>query len=123
MDEWVKDERNDEIWLDTETYSSREAAIAAGRKEYDGDFYIGKVGRFEPRVDANNVIEQLRQEAFDECGDVSDNWLDFMFDSAEVENLQKRLQSAFDEWLEIVGDKPAFYAIRETELIGGDSGE
>lgn len=120
MTEWVIDEHNDEIWLNTETYSSREEAIAAGRKEYDGDFFIGVVDRFEPRVDANDVIEQLKLEAYDECGEVSENWLGFKFNSTEVEDLQKRLQSAFDEWLEAVGDKPSFYAIRETELIEGD---
>lgn len=121
MGEWVIDKENEEIWLNSDIYRSRKEAIEAGRKELGDGFYIGKAVRFVPRIDAEYIIERLQMEAYDEVGEVSDGWLDFRYGNAEVEDLQKRLQAAFDEWLESVKQKPGFYAVRETEWIGGDA--
>lgn len=123
MSGWVTDEHNDDIWRNSEEYCSREEAIKAGRREYDGEFYIGKAVPYIPRIDADNVIEQLQSDAFYTVGEGSEGWLPFKYDSPEVEDLQTRLQSALDAWLEIVGDKPSFYAVREVELIEGDTHE
>lgn len=120
MAEWVIDEVNGEIWCNTEQYGSREAAIAAGREEYDGDFYIGKALRYEPRVDADAFIERLQDDAYEEVGEVAEGWLDFKYDGPEVADLQKKLQAVFDEWLDAVRARPGFYSIKDVELIEGD---
>lgn len=58
-------------------HKTREEALAAGRAEHPGTtIWTGKVVPFVPDYDAaaDAVFETLSEQAFDQCGEVAENW-------------------------------------------------
>ena len=76
---YVSDSEHAELWP-WGPYGSREEAIAGGRTEFGGDeFWIGQermrhAGEFVPC--ASVLLEQMREQAVDECGEVAEDWPD-----------------------------------------------
>lgn len=138
MSKWTNHRyRDDEIWWNDQ-FESREEAIADGVKQYktalngfatdlfDDDperfpsdvFYIGECIRFVPTVDAERVLEQLEEDAYDECGEAAENFLDWNYITDDkIADLQENLQRELDSWLERYKCTPTFYSIENVEKI------
>ena len=79
-------------------------------------FYIGIKADYAPCIDEVTVIEQLQMDAYEECGEVGEGYLERIA-PLEQELLKQKLQSAFDEWIKETGNEPWFYVVQEVEEI------
>lgn len=137
MSEWFNNRYDDGMWWG-DAFDSREEAIENGISQYrkalkgigtelfEDDcpnsvqpfFYIGEAVNFSYVVDADMVIEDVVDQAYEQCGEAADGFLDFnSITSEQVKELQKSLQSAFDNWLKEYNLTPTFYAIDNVEEI------
>lgn len=88
--------------------------------------YVGECDEFVPCVDGERVLEQLEQDAADECGEVGEDWNAFEYGTKkgvkEISELDEALTAATVEWLKKYGYHPTFYSvenIREYPLQEG----
>lgn len=82
----------------------------------DAEFYIGTMTRYTPRVAAWAVIEQLQEDAYEECGEWSEGYLDRV-NGKEEEELQSLLQQAFDKWEKAHNQEPLFYVVKDARRL------
>lgn len=114
---WACHDTPDGNWPYPE-YETREAAIAAGRKQFDCDFYVGKKEEWWPTADAMAVIEGMESDAYEFADEYAEDWLSRVrFDSPETADLQNRLQEVIDNWIKDHHLEPTFFLIRDTEAI------
>lgn len=79
-------------------------------------FYVGESETFEPYVDANSIIEDAQIQAYEQCGEVGETHLDWRYIPKEnVDELQIKMQSVFDEWLSKVQSE--IFTIKNVEVI------
>lgn len=116
---------------DSSEYDSRDMAIAAARKEYESEkpesFYVARVVEWEPCIDAENVIDDLRGQAFDDADEWADGYLEEPPFSAgktarnlwrqQLLDLSQRLTATFKEWAKETKNEPTFFTVIETEEI------
>lgn len=114
-----------------------EEGMEADEKAYflaNGNVFIGQRYDFEPTVDADFVIERIQEEAYDECGEYAEYYLERppMRDTearqtwnAQVADLEKRLTDVFREWARETKNEPNFYLIFDvrTEAIAKEAQE
>lgn len=116
-DLWACHDAADGNWPCPE-YKTREAAIEAGRAQFDHDFYIGKKEDWWPSADAMSVIEGMEYAAYEFADEYAEDWLSHIrYDSPETADLQDRLQKVIDQWIKDHHLEPTFFLIRETESI------
>lgn len=103
----------DEYWRGGPCDSIKECVEEALDDGYEiGDnFAIGLIEDYNPRVYfADLVIEALQEDAYDEVGEVAEDWLDYISPNMKAE-LENRLQKVISEWLELAHETPTFYKI------------
>lgn len=66
--------------------------------------YIGEVTNHVPTIDAERVIDNLTEQAYYECGECSEGWLD----GAKTEELEEKLNEVLQEWLKETNQEPTF---------------
>lgn len=135
MNKWHNNAYVDGVWYG-EPFDTKEEATEYGISQYkkhrdkertelfgdfDSDydidvFYIGKSRGYIPEIDAYRVIEDQQMMAYDECGEVSNGWLDDVTNE-EMKSLQKILSIAFKSWLELNHRFPSFYCIDDIEEV------
>lgn len=112
------------IWR-SGVYDSREEAIKAALEEkyhpYGGynaeeKIYIAKTYPYIPRVDGDYVCEYDAEQAFDECGEVAEDYLDNISTEAKSE-LSDELTKVYIKWLKKHNGMPTFWQLGEAELI------
>ncbi len=79
-------------------------------------FYIGKRVDFIPTIDEITVIEQLQMDAYEECGEYGETFLDGLC-PLDRALLKQKLQAALDEWLKETSLQPNFFTVKDVELI------
>lgn len=93
--------RND-VWYDGGTESTRDAAIAVGKSDYDGDGFHIICARIDPvdiaaHFDINDLMESV-----DENGDyLSGESFDSVFDACtqdQIDDLENRVRKVMREW-------------------------
>jgi hypothetical protein len=108
----------DELWQH-DIFDSKEDCIADAKENYSckaGEtIAIGKPKAFVPSVDAESVLEALEEQAYEECGDASDGWLDYPRQA--IDNLSDRLTKCVNDWLKETKQEPSFYTITDIETI------
>lgn len=89
--------------------------------------YIGEVWDFEPKVDADSVIERVQDDAEDEAGECADDYLEGV-KIADRQKLQEMLTETFKQWAAETFNEPRFFVVKgitEYSLMdakpGGDS--
>ena len=138
-DQWYLS-RDGEVF-DVGPYGSQDDALAAGLEMYrdlsqpiallsdlyydgwlrddtgfDPSFHVGRRINHVPTIDADMVIEWLQSNAYEECGECSEGWLDDV-PAEELDRLQRALQTALDRWLRHVGEKPTFFTVTDTSEV------
>lgn len=94
--------------------ASREAIIAHALSEVGDDasqFWIGKNKRFTGRGDATGVIEALQEQAYEECGEFAETYLDDVTKDEEQE-----LADFITAWASRV-DRSNFWTVYDVERI------
>jgi hypothetical protein len=104
---------DDEIWYGGPCDSIKECVKEASDEGYSSDetIALGLIERYDVNYDfAQDIVERLCEDAWDEVGEASDGWLD----SAKREQLDKlngRLTPIIKEWLKEIGEQPSFYKV------------
>lgn len=93
-------------------------------REYDSDeavVYIGEAGKYIPHVDADHILDNAYEQAWDEVGESADTWL-HKLDRDIVDDLSNRLSDVFHEWLKQHDLMPKFGTltnVRDFDLLTG----
>jgi len=99
-------------------YPTKDAAIAAGRIEFDGDpFWVGKARPPKPLsngVYADWVLESAQEDLDDEW---FVEWNSFEPSEEQVADLQQRLRAVVDEWFANHGLQPGWFLVDDIERV------
>lgn len=109
---WSK-RSDDEIWRGGPCDSVRECIEEAEREGYQetDTLALGYAVPYEVNyVNSDMIIEYLQQDAYDEVGDVSDDWLDYIV-REQREDLEDRVLKVVKEWLKDCREEPTFYKV------------
>lgn len=104
---------DDEIWHGGPCDSIRECLREAYDEGYKSDdqFALGYVKEYQVNYDfAQDIVEHLCEDAWDEVGEASDGWLDSA-KRAELDKLNEKITPIVKEWLKEIGETPWFYAV------------
>lgn len=135
MTEWMNNRTSDGAWSG-DSFPTREDAIEDGVLQhaaammgkgtmlFDEDdeygdiareFYVGRVVEWHPSLDASDLIDCAREQAYDEGGEFGE---DFLRDVApeEEEELTELVQRVFDDWV-ARHHLRTFYLINDTERV------
>lgn len=82
--------------------------------------FVGEVQKYEISIDGSSVMENLEEQAYDECGEVAENWFPSSIEGKEGwDELDNQLTDVVTEWLKKRDCMPSFYKIvnvREVEV-------
>ena len=117
---WSFDE---ERYFDDDSGTVEEALAAA--RECDSaceDVFVGEIAPYVPHICGERVIDGLQEDSFNECGDVSEQWM-IRIKPEEEKDLSEMLTSAFTEWAKKYGHMPNFYAVDNVQHYRMPTGE
>ena len=113
----------DEEYWTKDVFDTIEDCIKDAKENYNikpGEtIAIGEPFYWEPHVDAFNILERLEEEAWDECGEVSEGWdtCNYERDKEKVEELSEELTKIVRKWLKDNGTYPNFYTINNVRVV------
>lgn len=115
--QWMYNFGDEEHWNECEYFDTKEEAIEAGREEAiareEESYQVGQIESFVPRISAERIMEQISEDAYEECGD---NVGDYPFsDREDQQKLQEILDEALERWIEKTNNYPTFYKIGRVE--------
>lgn len=120
MDKWTYETyEGSDIWRG-DICESREEAIREGNeeaKEYGYEtFKIGIVEDVNFGIDVDSVIEDIQEMAYDEIGELAEDYLDDATTEERLE-LEEQLNDVFYKWQEKYNHKPTFYRVVSEEIL------
>lgn len=104
---------DDELWYGGPCDSIRECVEEAQGEDYEMDdtIALGLIERYEVNYDfAQDIVERLCEDAWDEVGEASDGWLDSA-KRPELDKLNERILPIVREWLKEIHEEPSFYKV------------
>jgi hypothetical protein len=108
---------DDDIWRGGPCDTIKECVEEALTEDYsiDDTFAIGYIEEYDIGLYyADRIIEDLQQDAYDEVGEVAEDWLDYVT-KEEMDSLNEQISKVVLDWLEAVKEKPSFYKVRPFE--------
>lgn len=83
------------------------------------EIVVGEVVPWEPYVDAFDILNELQFQAYDECGEITENWYsyDCKKDKEKVQQLSEKLTEIVKLWLKENGTYPNFYTIENVQVV------
>lgn len=101
-------------------YPTRAAAISAAKAAAFAEsrrlgrdipaVYTGKVATFVPRIDGDQIIDQLKCDAEEEAGEFAEYWLADV-SKPQSDRLGELLSAAFTQWAQETDNLPDFYVV------------
>lgn len=114
---------NEENYYGSEDTPELALKEAIGDEDDREQFFIGQCKAFVPGIRPASIIEQLKEDASEECGEHGDDWLDSVTREQEKE-LGDLLQMALLAWIQKNKLEPWFYSIHNVrEYVKNESGE
>ena len=111
--------KDDELWRH-DVFETEKECVEDAVKNYDfeiGDtIAIGTTCAFIPSLCAETILEDVENNAFDECGEVAEDWINFK-DKENLEVLSARLTECLVQWLKETKQEPSFYKIEDIKTI------
>ena len=104
---------DDEIWRGGPCDSIRECVEEAQDEDYEltDTIALGLIERYEVNYDfAQDIVERLCEDAWDEIGEASDGWLDSA-KRPELDKLNAKILPIVREWLKEIHEEPSFYKV------------
>lgn len=141
MSKWLNERCNTDIWESNEFFDTKEEAIMNGIEQYkaalngrgtdlfDDDeqfnpskhFQVGMEQEYMPIVDAEDVIVRITEDAYNECGEVAEDYLSWDEVTDDMQSdLQEMLTDTFIKWSKKYNLMPNFYSIVNVEEINVD---
>lgn len=111
---WTENQ-TDDIWYHGRFASVEECikdAIGCGKKPGE-KIAIGICKDYAPCLDADSLLDQVSEDAYEEVGEVAEGWPEFEHRKGYkyVDKLQEKINKAFNEWLEETDQVPGFYHV------------
>lgn len=114
-------DKDEEIW-DNDTFDTIEECIEAARNDIKSDIhhrgwkptfiYIGMNEPFIPYVSAENILEGIEQDAYDEFGEAAESYSAYNpKDREELDELDEKLNILIRDWMKKYGYYPNFWRI------------
>lgn len=97
-------------------YGSMEDAVEAGRSDYGDEFWVGREVRFQPQVDEEKIIDEVRDQAYEFAYEYAEDWL-LSVTEKDAEMLRDMLQEAFELWMFETGNEPNFFIVVDTRRV------
>lgn len=110
--------QEEEIWRH-DTFDTIEECVADAKENYglsNGSVFVGECVLFDTYVNAYDVLEQLKQDAFDFAGECAEGW-DLFVNMAEVDELSESLTEVVKNWLKKYNREPSFYSVGNIRVI------
>ena len=104
---------NNEVWYGGPCDSISECVGEASDEGYyeDETIALGYIKDYEISYDfAQDIIERLCEDAYNEVGEASDRWLDSV-KRPHLDTLNERITPIIKEWLKEIGETPWFYGV------------
>jgi len=113
--------KTDELWGHDE-YETEEECISDAKENYGmevGDtIAIGTVYPYVVCIDAETVLDALEENAYEECGEVVEDWKTYSKDNKEeLDNLTNELTECVNRYLLSVKEVPSFYKIDDIYTV------
>lgn len=120
-------DKDEEVWNNTEHTIENcinEAKIDCENNELKEQkfVYIGIVQEHVPVIDTENIIDYLREQAYQECGECCEGWLDHIKQEQE-QSLEEKLNDALQIWLEETNNQPYFGEITKIKCYDLETGK
>lgn len=113
------DSENDELWQH-DIFNSIDECIIDAKENYlikvEDTIAIGTVKPYVVSIDAETYLENLEEDAYEECGDAAEDWIDY----ESSNQLSERLTECVNQWLKETGNEPSFYKIVDVKTIEVD---
>jgi len=117
--QWMYNFGDEEHWDECEFFETREEAIETGRAEAiereEESYQVGQITCFIPSIDVDNVLDYISENAYDQCGECSEGYLDYT--KEEKQKLEDMLNEALERWMDETNNHPTFFMIENTEDI------
>ena len=117
------DNATDELWSNG-TFETVEECIKDAKLDWNGkksgdEIAIGTVVPYVVSADIDCMLEQLEQNAYEECGDAAESWdiSTYKGHKKEFDELQEKVTELVNEYLEKIGEKPTFYKIDDIYTV------
>ena len=83
------------------------------------EIVVGEAVLWEPYVSAELIIEQLQEDAYEECGEVAGDWYAYNYRKHEkkLDELSDKLTEIIRQWLKDNGTYPNFYRIENVCVV------
>lgn len=111
---WNESEK-DELWHH-DCFDTVEECIKDAKENYGykaGEtIAVGITEPFVVSIDARDVLERLEEDAYEECGEASEGWLDYK----NIGKLSEKLTECVNEWLKETNQEPGFYRIHSISI-------
>lgn len=69
--------------------------------------FIGEIEEYKPKVDIEYLIDNVMEQAYEECGECAKGWLDGLR-KEDTRKLDERLNEVFTNWLKETNNTPHF---------------
>lgn len=98
------------------SYATVEAAIADAHEQMPDleggeTIYVGTIAPFVPSIDADDVVDRLREQAYEHAGEEpTEDWLAHVPPEQKAD-LERRLLEALQGWLKDHHLEPTFYGV------------
>jgi len=122
---WTYNEE-DEVWSNGSD-SIKDCIDEARRDlEYESEnykyVYIGRGITYSPQIFVEGLLESLGEDAYSECGEVAEDWLQNV-SVAKCQALGEKLNAVLKEWLEEVSEVPTFGRIVDVKKYCLETGD
>lgn len=122
---WGYNLRGSDYWQ-CEWFGTKEEAIKAAldeKEDYKIDtdtFQIGQLSKYSPPVvDFGTIFEEVAVQAYDDCGECAESWLNEKYIPKDIMNkYNEKLNNLFMEFLKEAGEIPSFGRIVNVEVVG-----
>ena len=108
------DSKSDAIKAALLEWEEYKGLINIHNKDLKDYFQVGQLENHIPHISSDSIIDYLRERAYDEHGEVSDDWLMDIVSNEERE-LEDSLNTVLAEWLTKVNANPKFGSIAHIE--------
>ena len=111
-----------ELWYN-DLFDTVEDCIADARDNYMVEIgetiAVGEVVPYEPYIMADNILDELEEDAYEEFGEVAEDWVSYSWkdDKESLDELSNKLTEIVRQWLKDNGTYPYFYKIKNVKTV------
>lgn len=83
------------------------------------EIVVGEAVLWEPYVWAGDILDRLEEDAYEECGEVAEDWYAYNYRKHEnkLDELSDKLTEIIMHWLKDNGTYPDFYRIENVCVV------